>query len=82
MEGWATHRYRQSPKATQQASLSGEPMGVGTLVKMKDCNLSIFGVIIAVFMDDYNDNEVYKIVWIDDLCDPSYATKDNLEQVQ
>ena len=49
---------------------------------MKDCNLSIFGVIIAVFMDDYNDNEVYKIVWIDDLCDPSYATKDNLEQVQ
>ena len=56
-------------------------MKKGDLVKMKDCNLNIMGVIVEVFMDDYNDHKIYKIVWIDDLCDPSFATKDNLEAV-
>ena len=59
-------------------------MEVGDLVRMKDDSFKIMGVIVRVFMDDHYCREVYKIVWINDLCDPSYpsyATKDNLEAV-
>ena len=54
-------------------------MQIGDLVRMKDCNLNIFGVIVLTFMCDLGLEEVYKIVWIDDLCDPSFATEENLE---
>ena len=54
-------------------------MKVGYLVRMKEDCFKIMGVIVRVFMDDHNSLEVYKIVWMGDLCDPSYATKDDLE---
>jgi hypothetical protein len=63
--------------------LEGDSMKIGDLVKMKDCNLNIMGVIVHAFMGDSHlgTEEIYKIVWIDDLCDPSFATQDNLEAV-
>ena len=56
-------------------------MKVGDLVRMKGCNLNIFGVIVHTFMCDLGLEEVYKIAWADDLCDDSFATEDNLEVV-
>tara|TARA_Y100000593_G_C4313370_1_gene339533 strand:- start:782 stop:967 length:186 start_codon:yes stop_codon:yes gene_type:complete len=56
-------------------------MNIGDLVRMKEDSFKIMGVIVDVVTDDYEDIEIYKVVWIDDLCDPSYATKDNLEEV-
>ena len=55
-------------------------MQVGDLVMMKEDSFKIMGVIVRV-IDRGCENECYKIVWIDDLCDPSYATKENLEAV-
>ncbi len=46
MERWATHRHRQSPEATQQESVSGEPMEVGDLVR--DVVQDDIGIIITV----------------------------------
>ena len=57
-------------------------MKVGDLVKMKDCNLNIMGVIVEAFFCDLSLETVLKIVWIDDLCDPSFATEENLEQIR
>ena len=56
-------------------------MKVGDLVRMKDCNLNIFGVIVYVFMCDLGLEEVYKIAWADDLCDDSFANASVLEVV-
>ncbi len=56
-------------------------MKVGDLVRMKEDSFKIMGVIVRAFVDDHNSLEVYKIVWMDDLCDPSYATRDDLEAV-
>ena len=57
-------------------------MNIGDLVRMKDDSFKIMGVIVDVITDAYPpDIEVYKVVWIDDLCDPSFATKHNLEEV-
>ena len=54
-------------------------MKVGDLVRMKGCNLNIIGLIVEAFLCDLSLETVHKIVWIDDLCDPSYATEENLE---
>ena len=60
---------------------AGATMKVGDLVRMKDCKFNIFGVIVYVFMCDLGLEEVYKIAWIDDLCDDSFANATVLEVV-
>ena len=56
-------------------------MQVGDLVRMKDCNLNIMGVIVEAFFCDLSLETVLKIAWIDDLCDPSFANPENLEAI-
>ena len=55
-------------------------MNIGDLVMMKEDSFKIMGVIVRI-IDRCTQPTCYKIVWIDDLCDPSYATKENLEAV-
>jgi len=57
-------------------------MQVGTLVRMTGEPHGIFGVITEVIDDRHrNDKIYYKVSWIDDLCDPSYADEDVLEVI-
>jgi hypothetical protein len=58
-------------------------MKIGDLVKFRGCDSNIIGVIVHAFMGDSHlgTEEIYKIVWIDDLCDSSFATKENLEAI-
>jgi len=56
-------------------------MNIGDLVMMKEDRFKIMGVVVDAFMDEHYNEMVYKVVWIDDLCDPSYATKKHLEAV-
>ena len=56
-------------------------MQVGDLVMMKEDCFKIMGVIVDIIVDNYEDIEVYKIFWMDDLCDVSYTTKESLEEV-
>jgi hypothetical protein len=56
-------------------------MKVGDLVRMKGCNLNIFGIIVHTFMCDLGLEEVYKIAWLDHLCDPSFANEGSLEVI-
>jgi hypothetical protein len=56
-------------------------MKKGDLVRMKEDDFKIMGIIVHVFMDDFNDHEIYKVEWFDELCDPSFTTKENLEAV-
>lgn len=60
---------------------NGEAMRIGSLVKMRDCKFNIFGVVVYVFMCDTGREEVYKIAWLDSLCDDSFATATVLEVV-
>ena len=63
MEGWATHRHRQSPKATQQESVSGEPMEVGSLVR--DVVQNDIGIIIKIGIKHITGRELYKVSFAD-----------------
>ena len=57
-------------------------MKVGTLVRMVDEPHGIFGIITEVIDDTHrNDKIYYKVSWIDDLCDPSYADENVLETI-
>ena len=64
-------------------AIGGDSMNVGDLVKMKGCNLNIIGLIVEVFGVDESTcpQRHFKIVWLDDLCDPSFATAYNLERL-
>ena len=56
-------------------------MRIGSLVKMIDDPWKILGVVIEVIDDRprSSDKVYYKVSWIDELCDPSYADEDVLE---
>ena len=59
-------------------------MQVGTLVKMKDDPHNVLGVITEVIdLDDFEESLPlhYKVVWLDGICDPSYAEAVVLEVV-
>ena len=64
MEGWATHRHRQSPKATQQESVSGEPMEVGDLVR-ETLEKGDIGIIIKIGIKHITGRELYKVSFAD-----------------
>ena len=48
---------------------------------MKEDSFKIMGVIVEVVIDEHYNERVYKVFWMDDLCDPSYTTIDALEEV-
>ena len=52
-------------------------MKVGDLVMIKDCEYGIIGCIIAANASD----SAAKIVWADDLCDPSWVYLFDLEAI-
>ena len=57
-------------------------MQIGTLVKMIGDPHNVLGVITeVVVLPTTNLPPHYKIVWIDDLCDPSYAEEVVLEVI-
>ena len=57
-------------------------MQVGTLVKMKGDPHCVLGVISEVFGDGLIGWKMYyKVLWADELCDPSYADEQDLEVV-
>ena len=57
-------------------------MQVGSLVKMIDDPWKILGVITKVIEPwKRKQSPYYKVVWLDDLCDPSYCDEDGLEVV-
>ncbi len=57
-------------------------MQVGDLVRMIGEPHKIIGVITEVIDDKYkNDKMYYKVSWMDDWCDPSYADEDVLELI-
>ena len=59
-------------------------MQVGTLVKMKGDPHCVLGVISEV-IDDRAVSKgckiYYKVLWADEMCDPSYADEQDLEVV-
>ena len=55
-------------------------MQVGTLVKMKGDPHGILGVISEV-LGGNQCRVYYKVLWADEICDPSYADKQDLEIV-
>ncbi len=60
----------------------GGKMHIGTLVKMRHDPHNIFGVITEIIDDSHVTGKFfYKVAWLDDLCDPSYADENNLEVV-
>ena len=57
-------------------------MQVGTLVKMKGDPHCVLGVISEVFGDGLIGWKMYyKVLWADEMCDPSYAEEQDLEVV-
>jgi hypothetical protein len=57
-------------------------MQVGTLVKMKGDPHCVLGVISEVFGDGLIGWKMYyKVLWADEMCDPSYADEQDLEVV-
>jgi hypothetical protein len=57
-------------------------MQVGTLVKMKGDPHCVLGVISEVFGDGLIGWKMYyKVLWADEICDPSYADEQDLEVV-
>jgi hypothetical protein len=57
-------------------------MQVGTLVKMKGDPHCVFGVISEVIDDSLIGCKIYyKVLWLDEMCDPSYADEQDLEVV-
>ena len=56
-------------------------MQIGTLVKMKGDPHNVLGVIIEVIDYDTHNPVHYKVEWLDELCDPSYAEAKYLEVV-
>ena len=56
-------------------------MNIGDLVMMKEDSFKIMGVVVDAIMDEHYNEMVYKVVWMDELCDPSFATIDALEAV-
>ena len=57
-------------------------MQVGTIVRMIDDPWKILGVVIEVIDDRHRGDKIYyKVSWIDELCDPTYADEDVLEVI-
>ena len=56
-------------------------MKVGDLVRMIDEPHKIIGVIIERLIDNHHDKVYYKVTWLDDWCDSSYADEDVLEVI-
>ena len=57
-------------------------MQLGTLVKMKGDPHCVLGVISEVFGDGLIGWKMYyKVLWADEMCDPSYADEQDLEVV-
>ena len=56
-------------------------MRVGTLVKMKGDPHGVLGVISEIRGGDGFVRLYYKVLWADEICDPSYADEENLEIV-
>ena len=57
-------------------------MQVGTLVKMKGDPHCVLGVISEVIDDSLIGCKIYyKVLWSDEMCDPSYADEQDLEVV-
>ena len=57
-------------------------MQLGTLVKMKGDPHCVLGVISEVFGDGLIGWKMYyKVLWADEICDPSYADEQDLEVV-
>ena len=61
-------------------------MQVGTLVKMKGDPHCVLGVISEVLIgvsvqSASNGIMYYKVLWADEICDPSYADEEDLEVI-
>ena len=56
-------------------------MQVGDLVRMTDEPHKIIGVIIERLIDSQYNRAYYKVSWMDDWCDSSYADEDVLEVI-
>ncbi len=65
---------------SREFAFVGGIMQIGTLVKMIGDPHNVLGVVTEI-VDDLavNHRVYYKVVWVDDLCDPSYADEENLE---
>tara|TARA_B100000287_G_scaffold301445_1_gene284526 strand:+ start:606 stop:839 length:234 start_codon:yes stop_codon:yes gene_type:complete len=60
----------------------GGKMHIGTLVRMIGDPHNVLGVVTEVIDDlAVNHRVYYKVAWLDDLCDPSYADEHNLEVI-
>ena len=57
----------------------GGKMKVGDLVKMKEDPHNVVGVVTEI--NHTNHNVSVKVIWIDALCDPSWASPENLETI-
>ena len=55
-------------------------MQIGSLVKMIDDPQNVFGFISEV-IDNVSLGVLYRVVWLDDLCDPCYCDEDGLEVI-
>ena len=55
-------------------------MQVGSIVRMIDDPHKVIGVISNV-VDNVSLGILYKVVWLDDLCDPCYCLDDALEVI-
>lgn len=55
-------------------------MQVGSLVRLIDDPHKVLGVIDKV-VDSWNLGVLYRVLWLDDSCDPCYCDEDGLEVV-
>ena len=58
-------------------------MQVGSLVKMIDDPHRVIGIVTKVVPPCHRKTieTYYKVVWLDDLCDPCYCDEDGLEVI-
>ena len=57
-------------------------MSLGTLVQMKGDPHGTIGIVIEIIDDKAVSNKnYYKVLWVDEICDPSYADEDGLVKV-
>lgn len=57
-------------------------MSLGTLVQMKGDPHGIIGIVTEVIDDRVvNNRKYYKVLWVDEICDPSYADEEDLVKV-
>ena len=55
-------------------------MQIGSIVRMTDDPHKVIGVIDKV-IDNASLGVLYRVLWLDDLCDPCYCVEDGLEVV-